>query len=90
MVEAKMDFSREAPHTEGLIVRGEKPFNAEPPASALVAFKYTPEELIYCRNHSAFSSWPQSWVEKTQSGKSGLLIVIILDGFVHSQALCLN
>ncbi|KAI5122760.1 hypothetical protein M0805_009842 [Coniferiporia weirii] len=48
----EMDFSREVPHADGLIVRGEQPFNAEPPASALVEFKYTPEELIYCRNHS--------------------------------------
>ncbi|EJD06445.1 molybdopterin binding oxidoreductase [Fomitiporia mediterranea MF3/22] len=48
-----MDFTREVSHADGLIVRGEKPFNAEPPASALVEFRYTPEELVYCRNHSA-------------------------------------
>ncbi|KAH8117832.1 molybdopterin binding oxidoreductase [Phellopilus nigrolimitatus] len=47
-----MNFSFEVPHSEGLIVRGAQPFNAEPPASALVEFRYTPEELIYCRNHS--------------------------------------
>ena len=49
-----MDFSREVPHVDGLIVRAAQPFNAEPPASALVEFKYTPEELLYCRNHSAY------------------------------------
>jgi sulfite oxidase len=50
-----MDYSREVEHTQQLLVRGRQPFNAEPPASALVEFKYTPEELIYCRNHGAFN-----------------------------------
>lgn len=50
-----MDYSREVAHTDRLIVRGAQPFNAEPPASTLVEFKYTPEDLIYCRNHGAFS-----------------------------------
>ena len=46
-----MDYSREVTHTQPLLVRGREPFNAEPPAGTLVEFKYTPEDLIYCRNH---------------------------------------
>lgn len=49
-----MDYSREVQHPQAdrLIVRGDRPFNAEPTAAQLVEFDYTPEELIYCRNHS--------------------------------------
>ena len=47
-----MDFTREVEHSDRLVVRGDRPFNAEPVAAGLVEFKYTPEELIYCRNHS--------------------------------------
>ncbi len=47
-----MDFSEEVQHSNLLIVRGTKPFNAEPTAAALVEFPITPEDLIYCRNHS--------------------------------------
>lgn len=46
-----MDYSREAPHSELLLVRGSQPFNAEPQASALVQFAITPDDLVYCRNH---------------------------------------
>ena len=46
-----MDYSREVPHSDLLLVRGTQPFNAEPPASSLVQFSLTPDELIYCRNH---------------------------------------
>lgn len=34
-----------------LVVKGKEPFNAEPEVSALVEFKYTPDDLVYCRNH---------------------------------------
>lgn len=47
-----MDYTGEVEHSDQLIIRGAQPFNAEPLASALVEFVYTPEELIYCRNHS--------------------------------------
>lgn len=47
-----MDFSEEVPHSDLLIVRGTEPYNAEPSAAALVEFPITPEDLIYCRNHS--------------------------------------
>ena len=47
-----MDFSQEGAHSSRLIVQGGKPFNAEPHAADLVEFPYTPEELVYCRNHS--------------------------------------
>ncbi|TDL25781.1 molybdopterin binding oxidoreductase [Rickenella mellea] len=46
-----MDYSREVEHHQHVIVRGRQPFNAEPHGAALVEFKYTPEELMYCRNH---------------------------------------
>ncbi|KAJ3716182.1 Oxidoreductase, molybdopterin-binding domain-containing protein [Lentinula raphanica] len=46
-----MDYSLEPPHSDKLFVQAQKPFNAEPPAAALVEFAYTPEELVYCRNH---------------------------------------
>ena len=46
-----MDYSDEPPHSKLLVVKGNEPFNAEPEASALVQFKYTPEDLVYCRNH---------------------------------------
>jgi len=46
-----MDYSDEPPHSKLLVVKGKEPFNAEPEASALVQFKYTPEDLVYCRNH---------------------------------------
>lgn len=48
---ATMDYSREVPHSQLLIVRGHEPFNAEPKASALVEFPITPDDLVYCRNH---------------------------------------
>ena len=50
----QMDFTHEVEHPAALLVRGAQPFNAEPPAAALVEFGVTPEELVYCRNHSAF------------------------------------
>ncbi|PFH46815.1 hypothetical protein AMATHDRAFT_7387 [Amanita thiersii Skay4041] len=46
-----MDYSLEPPHSNQLIVRALKPFNAEPSVSALVEFPLTPSDLIYCRNH---------------------------------------
>ena len=46
-----MDYSREVVHSDLLLVRGHEPFNAEPKTSALVEFKVTPDDLVYCRNH---------------------------------------
>lgn len=46
-----MDYSEESLHSDFLIVKGKEPFNAEPEVSALVEFKYTPDDLVYCRNH---------------------------------------
>ncbi|KAJ3905385.1 Oxidoreductase, molybdopterin-binding domain-containing protein [Lentinula edodes] len=46
-----MDFSTEPPHSDKLFIQAPQPFNAEPPAASLVEFAYTPEELVYCRNH---------------------------------------
>ncbi|KAK2463475.1 hypothetical protein APHAL10511_004561 [Amanita phalloides] len=38
--------------SESLLIRSLRPFNAEPPVSVLVEFQVTPEDLVYCRNHS--------------------------------------
>jgi sulfite oxidase len=46
-----MNYRDEPPHSEQLFIKGKEPFNAEPEVSALVEFKYTPEDLVYCRNH---------------------------------------
>ncbi|KIK63199.1 hypothetical protein GYMLUDRAFT_41525 [Collybiopsis luxurians FD-317 M1] len=46
-----MDYSNEPPHSDQLFVQAQQPFNAEPSVASLVEFAYTPEELVYCRNH---------------------------------------
>ncbi|KZS94277.1 hypothetical protein SISNIDRAFT_454013 [Sistotremastrum niveocremeum HHB9708] len=46
-----MDFSCEPNHSSNLQIRSKEPFNAEPPVDSLVAHEYTPENLVYCRNH---------------------------------------
>jgi sulfite oxidase len=46
-----MDYSNEPQRSELLVVQGSTPFNAEPVSAALVEFKYTPDDLFYCRNH---------------------------------------
>ena len=47
-----MDHINEPPHSELLTIRSSRPFNAEPPVSVLVEYNITPEDLVYCRNHS--------------------------------------
>lgn len=47
-----MDYTNEPLRSESLITRALRPFNAEPPVSVLVEFQITPEDLVYCRNHS--------------------------------------
>ncbi|KAF8905005.1 Oxidoreductase, molybdopterin-binding domain-containing protein [Gymnopilus junonius] len=47
-----MDYSSEPSHSPLLNVQESQPFNAEPSAAALVEFPLTPEDLVYCRNHS--------------------------------------
>ncbi|OCB85336.1 molybdopterin binding oxidoreductase [Sanghuangporus baumii] len=68
-----MVFSHEVPHVDGLIVRAVQPFNAEPPPSALVEFKYTPEELIYCRNHSPVYELDEDTYTVTIDSVDGML-----------------
>lgn len=47
-----MDYSREPPHSKFLqLVHDVQPFNAEPLPHQLTQYKYTPDELVYCRNH---------------------------------------
>lgn len=48
----EMDYSVEPLHSKRLIVQGAQPFNAEPSVRALVQQGITPDELVYCRNHS--------------------------------------
>lgn len=46
-----MDFSKDPEHSDDLLVRDQKPFNAEPDVVHLVEHDITPENLVYCRNH---------------------------------------
>ena len=45
-----------------IIVRGQVPFNAEPPSSALAGAEVTQLDAFYCRNHGPFPDIsPQDW-----------------------------
>lgn len=66
-----MDFSREVPHSDLLVVRGHQPFNAEPKASALVEFPITPDELVYCRNHGPVEDLDRESYTLTVKGRRG-------------------
>ncbi|PPQ91010.1 hypothetical protein CVT25_013935 [Psilocybe cyanescens] len=55
-----MDYSAEPIHSALLNVQQSQPFNAEPPASALVEFSITPEDLVYCRNHGPVREFDDS------------------------------
>ncbi|KAJ7773044.1 hypothetical protein B0H16DRAFT_1304901 [Mycena metata] len=46
-----MNCTDEPLHYALLTTQGTEPFNAEALAAALVEFKQTPEDLVYCRNH---------------------------------------
>ena len=48
-----MDFSQEPKHSDRLRVLGAHPWNAEPDIAELVKHTYTPNELVYSRNHCA-------------------------------------
>ncbi|GMH06843.1 hypothetical protein Nepgr_008683 [Nepenthes gracilis] len=48
---APSDYSQEPPRHPALRINSEKPFNAEPPRSALVSSYVTPVDLFYKRNH---------------------------------------
>ncbi|KAJ6577239.1 Oxidoreductase, molybdopterin-binding domain-containing protein [Mycena capillaripes] len=54
-----MNYADEPPHSGLLTVRGTEPYNAEPPAAALVEFEQTPEDLVYCRNHGPVCEYPE-------------------------------
>ncbi|KAF8207555.1 Oxidoreductase, molybdopterin-binding domain-containing protein [Mycena galopus ATCC 62051] len=54
-----MDYSDEPQRSDLLTIQGTEPFNAEPPACALVEFEQTPEDLVYCRNHSPVCEYPE-------------------------------
>lgn len=63
-----MDYTNEVPHSELLNVKGQQPFNAEPDVSALVEFKLTPEDLIYCRNHGPVLEFDEDAYTVTVNG----------------------
>ncbi|KAJ6544829.1 Oxidoreductase, molybdopterin-binding domain-containing protein [Mycena vulgaris] len=54
-----MSYADEPQRSDQLTVQGTEPFNAEPPAAALVEFEYTPEDLVYCRNHGPVCEYPE-------------------------------
>lgn len=63
-----MDYSSEPPHSELLNIQANEPFNAEPPASALVEFNLTPEDLVYCRNHGPVREFEEDTYPFTVKG----------------------
>ncbi|KAJ7475668.1 Oxidoreductase, molybdopterin-binding domain-containing protein [Mycena latifolia] len=54
-----MNYIDEPQHSDLLTVQGTEPYNAEPPAEALVEFDRTPEDLVYCRNHGPVCEFPE-------------------------------
>ncbi|KAJ7178631.1 Oxidoreductase, molybdopterin-binding domain-containing protein [Mycena crocata] len=54
-----MDYTDEPQRSDLLTVQGTEPYNAEPPAAALVEFEQTPEDLVYCRNHGPVCEYPE-------------------------------
>ncbi|KAI0351778.1 molybdopterin binding oxidoreductase [Trametes cingulata] len=66
-----MDYSEEVPHSSLLVVRAQQPYNAEPPAAALVEFPITPEDLIYCRNHGPVLEYDDETFVVTVKGTQG-------------------
>ncbi|TFY64121.1 hypothetical protein EVJ58_g2829 [Rhodofomes roseus] len=46
-----MNFSQEPKHSDKLHELGAQPYNAEPDIAELVQHPYTPDELVYSRNH---------------------------------------
>ncbi|KAJ7104315.1 Oxidoreductase, molybdopterin-binding domain-containing protein [Mycena belliarum] len=54
-----MNYTDEPQHSDLLTVQGTEPYNAEPPAAALVEFEHTPEDLVYCRNHGPVCEFPE-------------------------------
>lgn len=48
-----------------LVIQSCEPLNAEPPSSALVEFPITPEDLVYCRNHSDVKQFDEDEYELT-------------------------
>ncbi|KAK1218829.1 hypothetical protein PQX77_018445 [Marasmius sp. AFHP31] len=63
-----MDYSNEPSHSQALVVQAMEPFNAEPPASALVEFQLTPEDLVYCRNHGPVREFDEDEYTITVNG----------------------
>ncbi|TFK70299.1 molybdopterin binding oxidoreductase [Pluteus cervinus] len=75
-----MDYSQEPPHSELLLVQALEPFNAEPPAAALVEFSQTPEDLVYCRNHGPVREFDQdSYTITIKGGPKGDVIYYLRD-----------
>ena len=55
---------------DDMIVRGEQPYNAEPPPSVLASSEITPLDAFYARNHGPFPDIP---VEQWQLTVAGLV-----------------
>ena len=47
----KTECLEETRHSSRLLLHSSAPYNAETPLHELVEHNYTPEELMYCRNH---------------------------------------
>ena len=50
-VRLSMDFSQEARYSDRLHALSAQPWNAEPDIKEFIKYQYTPDELVYSRNH---------------------------------------
>ncbi|KAJ7931355.1 Oxidoreductase, molybdopterin-binding domain-containing protein [Mycena leptocephala] len=73
-----MNYADEPQHSDLLTIRAVEPFNAEPPAAALVEFEQTPEDLVYCRNHGPVCEFPEESYFLTVKSSDAILLRISL------------
>ena len=57
---------------DDMIVRGQLPFNAEPPAAVLASSEITPVDAFYARNHGPFPdiAAPAMAIDRGRIGRS--------------------
>jgi len=75
-----MNYADEPQRSDLLTIQGTEPFNAEPPAAALVEFEQTPEDLVYCRNHGPVCEYPEESYflsVRLESGNTPLLRISV-------------
>ncbi|ORY96645.1 hypothetical protein BCR43DRAFT_492035 [Syncephalastrum racemosum] len=63
-----LDYSSEPQRSTPLIVRKDKPFNAEPQLRDLVQHYITPEPYLFCRSHGPLPRLPHDEHQITVNG----------------------